>query len=133
MVCKPEHDAKRKCRQVLKSRREGNFALLARVMDTFTEDGAEERQDDHIGPSSEWLHLNQIEPGHCAMVAKVEAGATEIERLKSMGVCVGRRLVLVRAGDPLILKVLGTRIGLSARLASNVLVLSCAGDAFGEV
>ena len=99
---------------------------LIRKIDSFVE------QDEQIGNPSEWLHLNEIEPGHCAMVAKVEAGVAEIDRLKSMGVCVGRRLVLVRAGDPLILKVLGTRIGLSERLAKEVMVFPCAGDVFGE-
>ena len=49
-----------------------------------------------------------------------------------MGVCVGRRLMLVRPGDPMIVKVLGSRIGISARLADQVMVLPCAGDAFGE-
>ena len=32
----------------------------------------------------------------------------------------------------MIVKVLGTRIGISARLARQVRVLPCGGDAFGE-
>jgi len=35
-------------------------------------------------------------------------------------------------GDPMIVKVLGSRIGISARLAQQVMVLPCGGDAFGE-
>lgn len=66
------------------------------------------------------------------MVASVRAGGVELDRLKSMGVCVGRRLMLVRSGDPMIVKVLGSRIGISARLARQVMVIPCAGDAFGE-
>jgi Fe2+ transport system protein FeoA len=65
-------------------------------------------------------------------VAAVRAGEEEVDRLKSMGLCVGRRLMLIRAGDPMIVKVLGSRIGISARLAQQVMVLPCAGDAFGE-
>jgi len=49
-----------------------------------------------------------------------------------MGVCIGRRLMMIRAGDPMIVKVLGSRIGISARLAQRVQVLPCAGDAFGD-
>ena len=43
-----------------------------------------------------------------------------------MGICQGRRIMLVRRGDPLILRVLGSRIGLSARLALKVSVEACA-------
>jgi len=39
-----------------------------------------------------------------------------------MGICVGRQVQLVQAGDPLIVRVLGTRVGLSARLAAGVVV-----------
>lgn len=88
--------------------------------------------EETLGHPDDWLHLNQIQPEHCGLVAAVKAGAGEIDRLKSMGVCVGRRLMLVRAGDPMIVKVLGSRIGISARLADQVMVLPCGGDAFGE-
>ncbi len=79
------------------------------------------------------MHLDAIEPSHCGLVASVQAGESEIERLKSMGVCVGRRLMLVRAGDPMIVKVLGSRLGISARLARSVMVIPCSGDAFLSV
>jgi Fe2+ transport system protein FeoA len=42
--------------------------------------------------------------------------------LKSLGICVGRRVQLAKVGDPLIVRVLGTRVGLSARLAECVVV-----------
>jgi Fe2+ transport system protein FeoA len=88
--------------------------------------------EETLGRPEDWLHLDEIQPEHCGLVAAVRAGAEEIERLKSMGVCVGRRLMLIRAGDPMIVRVLGSRIGISARLAQQVMVLPCAGDAFGE-
>lgn len=87
--------------------------------------------DETLGHPDDWLHLDQIQPEHCGLVAAVRAGDEEIDRLKSMGVCVGRRLMLIRSGDPMIVKVLGSRIGISARLANQVMVLPCAGDAFG--
>ena len=76
--------------------------------------------------------LDRIQPGHCGIVVEVEAGASEVDQLKSMGVCIGRKVMLVQAGDPLILKVMGTRLGVSARLATRVVVEPCAGDSFGE-
>lgn len=76
--------------------------------------------------------LDRIEIGHCARVTEVEASEADIEQLMAMGVCVGRRIMLMQTGDPMILKVLGTRIGVSARLASNVKVQPCLGDMFGE-
>ena len=66
--------------------------------------------------------LDRIDPGHCGIVVDVEAGADEVDQLKSMGVCIGRKVMLVQAGDPLVLKVMGTRLGVSARLAARVFV-----------
>lgn len=79
-----------------------------------------------------WVRLDQLEAGHCGVITHVEAGDAEVDQLKSMGVCLGREVMLVRAGDPLILKVMGTRIGMSARLATGVRVSACHGDAFGQ-
>jgi len=88
--------------------------------------------EETLGNPDDWLFLDQIQPEHCGLVAAVRAGVEEVERLKSMGVCVGRRLMLIRPGDPMIVKVLGSRIGISARLAKQVMVLPCGGDAFGD-
>ncbi len=76
-----------------------------------------------------WRRLDQIEPGHCGIVR--DAGEGDVDQLKSLGVCLGRKVMLVQAGDPLIVKVMGTRLGVSARLAARVLVEPCGGDAFG--
>ena len=101
------------------------------LMDVETPPEIDPAADEVLGSPRDWIHLDAIKPLHCGLVASVQAGEAEIERLKSMGVCVGRRLMLVRSGDPMIVKVLGTRIGISARLARNVMVLPCGGDAFG--
>ena len=75
-----------------------------------------------------WSPLDRLEPGRCGTVREVQAGDEETDRLKAMGVCEGRRVMVVRNGDPLILRVLGSRIGVSARLASRVRVEECAID-----
>ena len=71
--------------------------------------------------------LSRIEAGRCATVLQVPNGE-ETERLKALGICEGRRVRIVRSGDPLILLVLGSRIGVSARLASRVRVEACTSD-----
>jgi Fe2+ transport system protein FeoA len=59
------------------------------------------------------------------VVRSVTTEDEDTRRLKTLGVCVGRRLELVRAGDPLILKIFGSRLGLSAELAARVTVEVC--------
>lgn len=61
----------------------------------------------------------------CAVVRSVETDDEDTQRLKTLGVCVGRRLELVRVGDPLIIKIFGSRLGLSAELAQRVQVEVC--------
>lgn len=70
--------------------------------------------------------LTQATVGGVFRVVAVEAQCDDAARLKAMGVCLGRRLSLVQMGDPLIVCVVGSRLGLSARLAETVLVeLEC--------
>lgn len=86
-----------------------------------------------MGKRPGWVRLDEIEPGRCGIVRRVGTGENDVDRLKAMGVCLGRKVMLVQAGDPLILKVLGTRLGISARLALDVLVEPCRGDAFDRI
>jgi len=69
--------------------------------------------------------LDELRPHHYGVVHHVEAGDEEMARLMSMGVCAGRTVELVQCGDPLILKVFGARVGVSARLARCVMVTGC--------
>jgi Fe2+ transport system protein FeoA len=55
----------------------------------------------------------------------METDDEEMQRLKMLGVCVGRRVELVRGGDPLILRIFGSQLGLSAALAARVRVEIC--------
>jgi len=71
------------------------------------------------------VYLHQLKPHQCAVVQEVEAPDSDLERLMAMGVCGGRTVELVQLGDPLILKVYGTRVGLSARLAAKIRVSPC--------
>ena len=73
--------------------------------------------------------MNQLKPHQCGVVQEVEAQDSELERLMAMGVCGGRTVELVQLGDPLVLKVYGTRVGVSARLASKIRIAPCTGEA----
>ncbi len=76
-------------------------------------------------PANGLVPLTQLPPHTCATVGKIDAQSDDIDRLKSMGVCAGRKVEVVLRGDPLILRVFGTRIGLSARLAEQIYASTC--------
>jgi len=71
------------------------------------------------------VRLNELPPRTCAVVRRIESEGEDIQRLKMLGVCVGRRVELVKTGDPLIVRVFGSRIGMSAELASRVWLEVC--------
>ena len=78
--------------------------------------------------ASPMIALDELAADSFGLVAEIQARDADIARMMAMGVCVGRRVKMVQAGDPLILQVLGTRIGLSARMAKRVLVSACPDD-----
>ena len=71
------------------------------------------------------MRLDELAPRVCAVVRSVETDDEDTLRLKTLGICVGRRVELVRAGNPLIVKIFGSRLGLSATLAARVRVEIC--------
>ena len=71
------------------------------------------------------IRLNDLPPQVCGIVRDVETDDEETARLKTLGVCPGRRVELVRGGDPIILKIFGTRLGLAETLAARVSVEIC--------
>jgi Fe2+ transport system protein FeoA len=72
--------------------------------------------------------LDALPPQQCAVVRRIETDGDDINRLKTLGICVGRRLEVVRTGDPLVVRVFGSRLGLSASLASRVWLEVCTPD-----
>jgi Fe2+ transport system protein FeoA len=71
------------------------------------------------------VRLDELPPRVCAVVRSVETDDEDTNRMKTLGVCVGRRVELVRVGNPLILKIFGSRLGISAELAARVRVEIC--------
>jgi Fe2+ transport system protein FeoA len=75
--------------------------------------------------STSSIPLSALPKGACGLVSEVR-NPDELARLQSMGVCIGRRLEVIQTGDPLIFRVFGSRIGLSARMAEHIQVEPCA-------
>jgi Fe2+ transport system protein FeoA len=74
--------------------------------------------------SSFAMDLAAMPEGVPARIARVEGGTADLERLEVLGLCAGRTVEVVQAGDPLIVRVLGTRIGLAAALARGIHVIT---------
>ena len=72
------------------------------------------------------VRLGELPPKVCAVVRRIETEDDTMERLKALGICAGRQVELVKRGDPLIVRVYGSRLGISERLANRVLVEPCA-------
>lgn len=68
--------------------------------------------------------LSKLEPATVARITEFQVETSDTIRLKAMGICIGRQVQLIRAGDPLILRVLGARVGISARLAAGIEVVA---------
>lgn len=71
------------------------------------------------------LPLTRVRPGQCCIVTEVLADDDDIKRLMAMGVCAGRKIELVKDGNPMIFRVLGSRLGISERLGRQVMVDLC--------
>jgi Fe2+ transport system protein FeoA len=67
-------------------------------------------------------NLCNVPSGTRAVVHRIEAADAAIQRLMAMGLCVGRELEVVRQGNPLIVRMLGARIGVSGRVARHIIV-----------
>ncbi len=70
----------------------------------------------------EEVPLSTMRVGALSQVVRMDGPEADINRLKAMGVCGGRTIQLLQAGNPLIVKVYGTRVGVSGRLADHVVV-----------
>ncbi len=65
--------------------------------------------------------LASVLPGSFICTA-IDDSSLSPARMKSLGICVGRPLELLSVGDPMILRVCGSSVGLSRQLAAAVTV-----------
>lgn len=68
------------------------------------------------------IALLELRRGACGRVARVLGESVEAARLRALGVCEGRTIEVLRTGDAWVLRVLGSRIGISRELAASVLL-----------
>ena len=66
--------------------------------------------------------LAVVSPGHWVCTG-IDDSAMSPARMKSLGICTGRPLELVSAGDPMIIRVCGSTVGISRQLAAAVTVV----------
>ncbi len=74
------------------------------------------------------VRLDKLGPHQCGTICHVDTTDGAAGQLMAMGVCAGRRIEVIQRGDPMILRVLGSRLGVSAPLASRVKVELCLAD-----
>ena len=65
--------------------------------------------------------LPKLGASHVVCIS-VEGPERDASRIKRLGICKGQRIEVESFGDPMILNVVGTRIGISRRLAENIWV-----------
>lgn len=75
-----------------------------------------------ISASPSQYCLNQLPSGTQVTVCSIASDANGMARLMAMGVCIGRQIEVVRQGNPLIVRLLGARVGISGRLAEGIIV-----------
>lgn len=66
--------------------------------------------------------LSQLRRGGCGRVTRVVGDSAEAARLRALGFCQGRRVEVLRTGPTWVVRLLGSRIGLSHELAASVLL-----------
>ncbi|HTS17910.1 MAG TPA: FeoA family protein [Verrucomicrobiae bacterium] len=75
-----------------------------------------------VKPVNNREYLHELPSGARAVVQHIDEAHDSMRRLMAMGLCVGREIEVVRQGNPLILRLLGARIGVSGRLARRISV-----------
>ncbi len=78
-----------------------------------------------FGPETMTIRLSDIRSAGRYAVQTVDDRGEETTRLKRLGVCERRSVEVLQIGDPMIVRVVGSRIGISRRLASHVTLSDC--------
>ena len=85
-------------------------------------DGPADRKGRTATSSHGRVPLTDLPAGGCGRISLVYATTLDLERLEVMGLCAGRVVHVAKSGDPMIVRVLGTRIGLARTLARDIYV-----------
>lgn len=71
------------------------------------------------------VHLRDVAAGEKVIVAGVAASQNEAKRLSDMGFVTGVRVEMVRTGEPCIVRLNGTLVGLGMANQRVIRVVSC--------
>jgi len=69
--------------------------------------------------------MDRLLAGSRGVVEKMELAEADLNRLQVMGLCPGRWVQIIRQGDPLIVRVLGSQLGIARILATFVYINPC--------
>lgn len=72
---------------------------------------------------AEPINLTQLRPGECGRLHAAHLAGSDSEVLTALGLAERSRFRVSKTGDPWILEVRSTRIGLSAAIARSLLVV----------
>ncbi len=75
-----------------------------------------------VGSSARIQRLSDVGSGVACRIDAVAATADHAARLAGLGISVGRQVRLLRTGDPTVVQVYGSRLGLARGLAELVQV-----------
>lgn len=66
------------------------------------------------------IKLTEMSARSTGEVTAIDPPDDDMIRLMAMGICIGRIVEVVQSGNPLIVRVYGSRIGVSRRLAERI-------------
>ena len=76
-------------------------------------------------PTLKLEKLSNIDAHVCAIVRAIDVEDEDTARLKTLGLCVGRQIEVTRRGDPMVVKIFGSRLGVARTLLDRIRVEVC--------
>lgn len=73
-----------------------------------------------VAPEARIQRLSEVASGSVCRIDAVAATADHAARLAGLGITVGRQVRVLRTGDPTVVQVYGSRLGLARALAELV-------------
>ena len=73
--------------------------------------------------------LTELDAGEVCRVEAIDDGFEDTARMAGLGVSVGREVRVVRVGEPMVVQIYGSRIGISREIAQRVRVVAAASSA----
>ncbi len=73
------------------------------------------------------LAMSELARGTRGRVTRVLGNSADSLRLKSLGICEGREVTVLRTGTAWVVRVLGSRVGISPQLAATIFLTTISG------